>query len=289
MGKTLNDLRSKIDIDFLVCCVLRGDEAFIPSGNFTIKAGDTIGVTASEDDIASFFKEVGAYKQPIKNVIIVGGGRTTYYLESLLQKTKINSKVIERDKELCRRLSEQYSCTVICDNGSKQELLLAEGIEKADAFLALTSVDEENAIVSMFAKDMKVKKVITMISTLSYIDFFKSAGLDTFISPKSTMASYVLRYVRAMANTKDSEMESLHKLMDGKVEAVEFVVKGEIDGVTGVPIKDMKFRSGMLVVCIARKDKIIIPSGDDIIQPGDTVILVSNGGKMDSIKDIVKK
>lgn len=288
-GVTLNEIRGKLGISFLVCSVVRDDEAHIPSGNFVMKAGDSICITASEDSIVSFFKAIKAYKTPTKNLIIVGGGRITYYLEEFLARTNIESTIIERDKAVCNTLASQFDCTVVCDDPTKQDMLIEEGIERADALLALSGVDEENAIVSMFAKTKNVKQVVTLISNLSYINFFKSVGLDSVVSPRLSMAATVQRYVRAMVTSEDSEMESLHKLMDGKVEAVEYIVKSDIPGITSIPIKNMKFRSGVLAVCIARKDKVIIPSGIDTIEAGDIVIIVSNAGQINNLKDILKR
>ena len=285
---TLNDLRTRLNRHFLVCCVLRGNAALIPDGNFTLHAGDIIGVTVAEEDITPFFKEAGVYKEPVKNVIIFGGGRITYYLEQLLQKSKITSTVIEKDKTRCRELAEQYSCTVVCDNGTNQDVLLEEGIERTDALLALSGVDEENAIVSMYAKTVGVKKIVTLISTMQYVDFFKSVGLESIVSPKSSMTALTLRYVRALANTMDSEIESLHRIMDDRVEALEFTIKDDVDGVTGIPLKDLKTKKGLLIACIVKKDRIIIPSGADVISKGDTVIVVTVDDKIDNIKEILK-
>ncbi len=288
-GESLNTLRSKLNIKFLVCGVLRNGCAYIPSGDFCLCADDIICVTAPDEEITRFFKAVGAYKQPVKNILVVGGGRTTYYLEAFLRKGKINSTVIEKDRRLCDDLVEQYSCTVVCDNGTKQELLLEEGIERTDAFLALSDVDEENAIVSMYAKTLAVPKVITMISTMSYVDFFKSVGLESIVSPKQYTAASILRFVRSMANVRgDSEIEALHKIMDNMVEALEFVIKEDIEGITGVPLKQIRARKGVLIACIVRGDKVIFPAGDDCIRRGDTVIVVTTLDQMNSIKDIVK-
>ena len=171
-GVTLNELRSKLNVKFLVCAVLRGDEAHIPSGLFTLQAGDLICFTAPEDEVTKLFKAIGAYKHPVKNILIFGASRTTYYLQSLLKDKKISSTIIEKDPNKCRELAEQFKCTVICNDGTKQELLAEEGLENKDAFLALSNIDEENAIVSMYAKTQNAKKVITMIHALSYVDLF---------------------------------------------------------------------------------------------------------------------
>ena len=288
-GTSLYDLRGKLNIKFLVCSVLRDGKVYIPSGDFVIEEGDAVCLTAPDEEMTHLFKAIGVYKQPVRDVLIVGGGRTTYYLEGLLQKGKIRSTVIEKNKELCHELAEQFPCNVICDNGTKQELLLEEGLENADAFLALSEMDEENAIVSMYAKTQNVRKVVTMISSMPYIDFFKGVGLESIVSPKSSTTAFILRYVRGMANTReDAEIESLHRLMDGQAEALEFAIKEDITGLTGVPLKSLRSRRGILVACIARKDEILFPTGDDAIQSGDTVIVISTGGKIKSIKDILE-
>lgn len=288
-GTTLYDLRAKLSLKFLVCGVLRNGQAHIPSGHFVIESGDVLCVTAPDEEITRFFKAIGLYKQPVRDVLIVGGGRITYYLQALLQRGKIHSTVIERDKALCHELAEQYRCTVLCDNGTKQELLLEEGIEKADAFLALSDVDEENAIVSMFAKTQGVNKVVTLISAMPYIDFFKGVGLESIVSPKSSTSAFILRYVRAMANSSHaSEIEALHRLLDGQAEALEFHIKEEINGLTEVPLKSLRSRPGVLVACIVRGEAIIIPSGDDMLKKGDTVIMTAMEGQLQSIKDILE-
>lgn len=288
IGATLNELNARLNTKFLVCAVLRGSEAYIPRGNFAIESGDIIYVTAPEGEISKFFRAVGAYEHPVRDVIIAGGGRVTYYLEALLKNTKIRSVVIEADKDKCRSLAELYPCTVICGDATKQSLLLAEGIERADAFVALTDSDEENAIVSMYAKSVSDAKVITMINAISYAELFKNVGLERIISPKSTTASYILRYVRSILNAGDSKIETLHKLMDGKVEALEFLINEDIDNLTGTPLKLLGLRKNILVACIIRNEKIIIPSGDDVINKGDTVIIVALGGQIKDVKEILK-
>ena len=287
-GVTLNELRHTLNIKFLVCGVLRDGEAHIPTGDFSIRAGDTVCVTAADKEIIKLFKAMGIYKTPIKNVLIVGGGRTTYYLQELLKKDRISATVIDKDEERCRELAAAYDCTVLCENGTRQDTLLEAGIESADAFLALSDIDEENAIISMYAKTLDLDKVITMISRISYMDFFKNAGLDSIVSPKSSTAADIVRYVRSMANTSNSsDIEALHKILDDRVEALELSVKDAIAGLTDVPLKKLRPRAGVLIACIVRGDQLIIPSGDDAITKGDTVIVITTGGSTKSIKDII--
>ena len=287
-GLTLNELRSRINIGFLVCAVQRDGQTHIPGGDFRLEAGDLICVTAPEHDIPPFFKAIGMHRTPVKNVLITGGSRVTYYLESLLASGHISSTVIEKDKERCRELAEAFRCTVVCDDGTKQETLDGEGIRHADAFLALSETDEENAIVSLYAKTVGVPKIVTMISKLPYIDFFKTAGLESIVSPKSSSAAQVLRYVRALAHAQDSEIETLHKLMDGTVEALEFVIKEDVEGLTDIPLREVRARRGVLIACIVHEGAVVIPSGGDAVRRGDTVVVITTGEHLDSIGDILK-
>ena len=286
VGCSLFALREKLGIKFLVCAVRRGENVYIPSGDFVIQAGDTLGVTADVAEITKLFKASGSYKRPVKELIITGGGRTTYYLGEMLKKSKINVVAIEHNAGLCRDLAEAYpDFTVICGDGTNQELLIEEGIKNADAFLALSSVDEENAIVSMFAKTQEVPKVVTMISSLPYIDFFKGVGIESIVSPKSSTVGYILRFVRSLVASADSEIEALYRIMGGKIEALEFRVKESIDGVTDIPLRELKRKKDCIVCCIVRNNEVIIPTGTDMILKDDTVI-VTSGEKMNSIKDI---
>ena len=287
-GVSLNELRSRLNIKFLVCSVLRAGRAYIPSGDFVIEVGDVVCVVTPDDAITRFFKAIGGYRQPVRDVLIAGGGRTTYYLEEMLAKGGIRSTVIERDKELCQELAEAFDCTVICDSGIKQERLLEEGIEHTDAFLALSGVDEENAIMSMYAKTKKLQKIVTMIGSMSYVEMFRGVGLESIVSPKVSTATYILRYVRSMANLRaDSEIQSLYKMMEGQVEALEFSVKEEIEGLTDVPLMKLPLRRDVLIAVIVHEGKVLIPTGSDCIRAGDTVVVMVADEKTKSIKDIL--
>ena len=288
-GTTLNELRNKFNLRFLVCAVLRNGEAHIPNGFFSIEAGDRICVTAPDEEITRFFKAAGVYKHPVKDVLIVGGGRTTYYLETLLSRSKIHSTVIEKNKALCEDIAQQYpACNVICNDGTNQEVLLEEGLAKTDAFLALSDDDENNAIISMYSKTQNKNKIKTMIKAISYVELFKGVGLDSIVSPKSSTATYIMRYVRSMIGAKGSAIEALHKLMEDKVEALEFSIKSDISGLTNIPLKELKLRKGMLIACILQNDKVIIPSGNDMICKGDTVLVVTTNQQIGEIGEILK-
>ena len=288
-GVTLNELRSKLNLRFLVCGVLRGEEALIPNGLFCLSAGDVLCVTAPDEELSRFFIAAGGKKRPVKDVLIAGGGRVTYYLETLLQKAHIKSTVIEKDRDRCDEIAEEYaSATVVCGDSTRQELLLEEGLERTDAFLALLDTDEENAIISMYAKTKGVRKVVTMIRTMSYVDFFRGVGLQSIVSPRTSTASYILRYVRSLANADSSHIETLHKFLSDRVAAMEFRVKEPIQGLTDVPLKELKCKKGILIACIGRKDKVIIPTGNDVISNGDTVIVVTAKHHPEGLGDILE-
>ena len=287
-GMTLAQLHTKLDLRFVICGVLRNGNTYIPKGDFILATGDQVCLTAHDEEMVNFFKAIGAYKHPVKDVLIVGGGRMTYYLLNHLQKTKIRATVIEPDKQRCRELAEKFNCNVIREDGTNQSVLREEGINNADAFLALSSEDEENAIVSLYAKSQGTKKIITLISAMQYVELFKSMGLDGIVSPKYSTSNEILRYVRSLAVTKDIEIESLHKLMDENFEALECVIKEPVEGITGIPLKNLKLRRDVLIASIVHKDKIVIPSGNDKMESGDTVILFTSGVEINDIKDILK-
>lgn len=284
---SLLDIREKLNTRLLVCGVLRGGKAYIPSGNFVLREGDSVCVTSSEEELVKFFKLLSGKRRKAKNIIITGAGRITYYLAKLLGKSLANTTIIENDLSLCEELSTEYNISVIHGDTTDQELLLEEGIESCGAFLALSGVDEENAIVSMYAKKMGVPKVITRISSLPYIDFFRDVGLNSIVSPKSSTVDYILRFVRGMADVQDSEIESLHTVLEGNIEALEFIIKERIDGLTEIPISKIKRIPNSLIACIMRNEEIIIPSGNDEIKTGDRVIVLVTGS-INNIKDILK-
>jgi len=279
-------VRDAFKINFLVCGVKRGDKVYIPSGNFIIRPGDTVCVTAADEELIKFFRLISKKRKPIKNILIFGGGRTAYYLSKMLGKLLDNTTIIEKDLARCEELSCELGIAITHGDGTRQELLLEEGIENADAFLALSDTDEENAIVSMYAKKIGVKRIITMIRSLSYVDFFHDVGIDSIVSPKSSTVDYILRFVRGAVDAGDSEIESLHRMMDGKIEAVEFAIKEDIDGLTDRPISKVKRIKSSLIAVIVRGEEIIIPSGNDVITKGDRVIVLVTGS-INNVKDIL--
>ncbi len=275
VGKTLFDIHTKYQINFLICAVVRGEEVFIPKGKFTLEANDRIYLTANILDLTNLFKKLDILKEKIKDVIIIGGGKVAYYLIPQLDKLGIKVKVIEKDANRCLMLSEAFKNAMIVNgDGTDQSLMLEEGIESCDAVISLTGMDEENIIMSMFAQTKNDGKIITKVNRASYSAILQTAGLDSIISPKDISTNHIIRYVRGMKNTKGSEFRTLYRLVNNKVEALEFYISKETK-YTNKAIKDLKIKDDTLIAAIIREGNVIIPSGMDMLLENDSVIVIT--------------
>lgn len=283
INKSLSELRNTLKTKFLVCAVERYGIAIIPKGKFTLKAGDTIYVTGSKSEILNFFKELGIFKNRAKNIMIVGGGMISYYLARQLLETNCKVKIVEIDKERCYELKELLpNANIVLGDGSDKELLIEEGIHEADAFVTLTGLDEENIILSLYAQHQNISKVITKITKISYYDILSTLNLSSTISPKLITANNILRYIRSLQNAIDSRVETLYKLINNQVEALEFLITQENE-ITNKKLKDLKLKEDLLVAIIIRGSKIIIPNGDDMIMPQDRVIIVTTNQNINDL------
>lgn len=287
-GMTLIELRNRSKANFLICAVQRDGKVFIPSGNFMLQGGDKIGVTANQTEILKFLKELNLIQKQTKDVMILGGSRIAYYLAKKLLNAGNNVKIIEKDLLRCEEISELLpGVSMINADGTEQEVLLEEGIERMDAFVALTGIDEENILISYFAQKKGVPKVITKVNREELAELADEMGLDCVISPKITIANMLTRYARALENSMGSKVETLYRLMDSNIEALEFTVHQEFVGVK-TPLKDMSIKPNILIAGILRGRTAIIPSGDDMIYAGDKVIVISAGKKLHDLSDILK-
>lgn len=282
----LYEIRKKCKAKVIVCAVQRDDEVFIPSGNFVLRCDDTISITGTRSELSHFMKQTGVYKQKVKNVMIIGGGRIAYYLAKLLSDTGRNIKLIEQNPDRCYQLSDMLpDITVIHGDGTDQDLLDEQGLEYQDALVSLTGIDEENIIVSMYAESKGINKVITKVNRHSY-SILSDIGLETVVSPQIVAGNLVTRYVRALHNSAgSSQIQTLYKLVDGKVEAVEFIVP-ENAGYENIPFKDLNFLPNLIIGCIIRNGKIIFPGGDDVMKANDSIIVVTAGRILEDIHDI---
>lgn len=286
-GLMLSTLPKKLKLRLLVCAVMRGEECLIPDGNFVLRANDRIYITAAHSELSKFYKQFGDMKNRIRSVLIVGGGKISYYLARQLLELNMQVKIIEQDRVRCEQLSNWFSkAKVICADGTDQNVLLEEGLVHADACITLTGIDEENIILSLYAKKIGVEKVVTKINRTSLLPISDSVGLENIISPKNTTAALILQYIRGKEDSESSEnVTSLYRLADEKLEAIEFIIRKNARYV-GVPLKDLKSNRYSLIAGIIRNNKRIIPTGADCLKLNDSVIVVTTNPKTSSLSDI---
>ncbi len=286
-GVPLNSLRQDIKrLSLLVCAVERGEEVIIPNGSFVPQPGDKVYVVGQPESLDHFFRTLGRYMSRIREVSIIGGGKIARYLIPLLLKRGISIKVLEQSEEQCHILAEMYpKVTVLCGDGTDAEVLDSEGIFDSDAFVALTDQDEENLIMSLYAKEQKIPKIITKCSRENYAGIARTIGLDSVISPKFITATYILRMARGLQNSQGSVMNSLHRIAGGGAEAMEFTVSEHTRNL-GIPLKNLKLKSGVLVAVIVRGSRIIIPEGSSFLRAGDEVIIISPSSRIQDLNDI---
>ena len=292
-GSVLHNLRisemaRKLRCDVLVSGVEREDKVFIPDGNFIMKQGDLISIIAAPHNGSAFFETIGIKTNRVKDTMIVGGGDTAYYLANQLLQKGIAVKIIEQNQARCDELCQLLpKAAIIHGDGTDNKLLLEEGIEKAESFVALTNIDEENILLSLFAKSKTSGKLITKINRIAYDEVINNLDLDTTIYPKNITTEYILRFVRAKNNSLGSNIETMHYILDGKAEALEFKIN-ENSPVLGIPLESLNLKKDILIACITRKGKVFIPRGKDSIEKDDRVIIVTATTGFTDISDILE-
>ncbi len=288
-GLSLSQLRTKFDARFLVCVVQRENEVYIPGGSFILRSGDRIGLTASPVEMQKLLRSLGVLQKKARSVMILGGSRTAFYLAKLLESGGHSVTLIEKDAAMAQELSAALSKTVIIHgDGTQQELLLEEDIGAKDALVALTGIDEENILMSIFAANQNVPKVIAKVNRDELATLAEGLGLDTIVSPRKIVSDVVVRYARALQQSRGSSMETLYQLMDGKAEALEFLVVQDVPHLTNIPLKELRIKQNVLIAGIIRDRKTVIPSGDDCILAGDRVIVVAANRRVQELADILK-
>ena len=286
IGESLISLGQKLRSKVLICAVQRGDEVIIPAGNFVIQQGDRIHLTADARTLGTFLEEVNLVKSPLKNVMIVGGGKIGYYLADMLSQKKYKVKLIEENPAKAEDLADSLPKVIVsCGNGTQHDLLIEEGIEAMDAFVALTDVDEENMIVSMFANKKNVRKAITQIENDDLFGMLDELGIDNTISPKQVVASRIISYARALSNSIGSNVQTLYQLVNNRVEALEFAAR-KPERIYGKPLKELFIKKNCLVACIIRNNEVMIPNGNSAIELGDNVVVVTTGKNLDDLADV---
>ncbi len=282
----LLDLYKIVRIKVLVCAVDRKGEVTIPTGNFVLKEGDHIYVTAASSDLTILLKNLGITPKEIWNIMLIGGGRIGRHLTKRLLKAGAEVKIIEKNPANARALAEDFpKAEVVLADGSKQDILQEEGLSQADALVTLTDIDEENLVISMYANVQNVPKVITKMNRLDYVEVLGDIGLGSVVSPKALCCNDIVRYVRAMQNQKGS-IVTLHRVANDKVEALEFHVNKQVK-YQGMALKDIPVKKGILFFSISHNGNTIIPDGNSSFVEGDTVsIVTTNSSQVMSMDDI---
>lgn len=288
VGLSVREIIPKLHCDVLICTVERGDDAYIAKGDFVFADRDVISLIASPKNAAHFFEKINYKQQSVKDAIILGGGILSQNLCELLSRDGIQTKLIEEDEALCNELCTRLPGTIIINGDpSSQEVLMEEGLVHAGALVALTEQDEENILISLFAKSVGDGKLVTKITRVDFDNVIKHLDLDSTIYPKNITSDMIVRFVRAMKNTIGSNVETLYNVIQGEVEAAEFIIRAK-SPIIGIPLAELKFKENVLIAAILREKKVLIPRGNDIIQAGDSVIVVSKLVGLHDISDILK-
>ncbi len=291
VGKPLKDLTSRhSDLPkVLYCAVEREGEVVIPGGEFTIHPGDRVHVAADMVTITQFFRHIGRSAKPVKDIMVLGGGRISYYLAKMVERMGIHVSMFEINPEKAKLLSEQLPhADIIEGDGTDQDLLEQENLAGMDAFIALSDRDEENLMTGLYARTHGVPKVIVKTNRYAYKDVIANLGLENQVSPRIITCNTLLRYVRARVNARGTTVEKLYRLVDGKAEALEFIAK-KGDPYIGIPLKKLSVRNGALVAIILHKGKVIVPFGDDVIEAGDNVVIISTASGISDLNEVIRK
>lgn len=287
-GKNLIYVRNKVESEVLFCAVERDGKFHIPSGNFELKAGDKASIIILPKKERDFFKKIGIGTRRVKDVIIAGGGTIAYYLAKLMLDVGISVKIIELNEARCNHLAEHLpDALIIHGDASDKNLLLEEGLAQTDAFVALTGFDEENVLLSLYAKEMTDAKVITKVDRISFNELISKLNLDSVIYPCDITAENIVQYVRTKQNAMGNNVESLYKLFEDKVEALEFKI-GETAPIIGIPIQEMNLKPELIICGIIHNGRFILPHGESTVEAGDRIIVVTSQKKLNDVGDILR-
>lgn len=287
-GIALKRLHEHVRAAVLISVVERDGEAYIPNGDFELRGGDKLSITGPSRELRKFFTEVGRYKKPVRTVLIMGGGRIAVYLTQLLLDAGLHVTVIERDRARCDMLCDLVpEANIVCGDGTRNDVLQEEGLQSCDAFVSLTGEDGDNIVTSMYARRCQVGTIVTKVNREHFTDILEASGLDCVVSTKDLTAQHITRYVRALNNSLGSSMETLYKMADGKIEALEFTVGGNSACVRQT-LRELKLKRGVLICAVIRGTKSIIPDGSTQILPGDHAIIVATAGQVKTLDDILE-
>ena len=287
IGKSVMDIVKEYQCKLLFAVVKRGESVFIPRGDFVISQDDIVHIFASESEIAKFSKKLHIFKPRAKSVFIVGGGKIAYYLASLLIGKGFSVKILEKDQARCKELSETLpAATILCGDGTDQNVLKEEDLDNADACVTLTGVDEENVIISLYATQQNLGKVITKVDRHAIIKMVGSIGLDTVLCPRDIIANHIIRFVRAHQGDSDAGINTYYKI-HGQVEVLEFTVTNSFSE-TGKTLRELLLKDGILIGGVIRKGEFILPGGDTSFLMGDKVLVVTAQKQITDLTQILR-
>ncbi len=287
-GKKLMNIGHDITADVLICAVERDGKIIIPDGQCVLSEGDNVSFVSTMTAAKDFFNRIGLDTNPVRNTMIVGGGRSAFYLTKMLIDTGVKVKVIESSHKRCEYLSEEIpKATIISGDGTDEALLMEEGLRDADAFVSLTGFDEENILLSLHASEVSTAKTITKINRNTFHNVYNKLDVGSIIYPRQMTAELILAYARGMSASMDSNnVDTLYNMFEGRVEALEFTVK-EASKATDKPLKELRTKDNLLISCIIHEGKVIIPRGNDKISVGDRVVVVTSHTGLQDLDDVL--
>ncbi len=286
-GFQLKKINTVLKCDVLVCAVERGGDVIIPDGSFTLEAGDVVSIVASPANAAQFFKQIGIETNQVKDAVLVGGGAVSYYLAKQLCDMGIKVAILEKDAHRCEELSELIpKARIINGDEIDRDLLMELGVRDTEAFAALTGIDEENIMLSLFAKRHSRAKIVTKVNRISLDEIVDNMDIGSVIYPKFITSEYIIQYVRAMQNSIGSNVETMYKLIGNRVEALEFSIRDDAP-VVGIPLQSLNLKPNILICSINHRGRVVIPRGQDMMQVGDTVVVVTTNVGLSDVKDIL--
>lgn len=287
-GVQLKLLAREMGAKVLVSVVEREGEALIPNGDFVLRALDRLSITGSANELRRFFINCETYHKPVRRVLLVGGSRIAVYLSRILLDSGMSVTVVEKDRARCERLCDLIpKAQIVCGDATRSDVLLEDGLASADAFVALTGEDGDNIITSMYARTLGVGKIVAKVNREHFSDILENAGLDSIVTPKDLVAQQLARYVRAMNNSLGSRMETLYRLADGQIEAMEFIIAPG-SALVGTPLRSLRLKPNILIGSVIRGTHSILPDGNTVIQPGDHAVIVARAGLISDADDIVE-
>ena len=287
-GLSLAYLGKNITNDILICAVERNGEVYMPNGDFVLQSGDVVSFVSERHIARDFLKQIGLATRQVKDTMIIGASKAAYYLAKELLNMGISVKIIEKEKENCESLSVKLPKAIIINgDGTDPDILKEEGIETVQSFIPLTGIDEENIMLTLYAKQVSKAKVVTKINRVNYKQVINNLDLGSLVYPKYITSEAIIAYVRAKKNSMGSNIETLYHMFDSRVEAIEFIVE-ENSKVSGVPIKDLKLKKDVLISFINHNGHIIIPTGNDCIQKNDTVMIITTHTGFTNLQDIME-